>query len=569
MRFLNPVGLFAFLIALPILALYFLRLQRQELVVPSTLLWKAVLVDHHANRPWQKLRRNWLLLLQLLVLFAMVFSLARPALPAALNLQGQVIVLLDASASMQAMQPDGQTRFAASSQVLEKLAETFDGQALVTFIAVGPTPQLLLQAGSATDFQRVLDEVRCTDGVANWEAAAALAASLAWGNDVTTVLVTDTAIDRGLPALPGRVRLIQVGHDLPNAGITAFALRRTPEGMTAFVRIYNAGPAAQREFSLYADGALVGHRIVTLPAGEAVSLSFPALSVSAWAEARLELLPDREDGDALALDDHAWVALAGEESRQVLLATQGNRFLNQVLQSFPGLKLEQSGVASSVAESLAASQSTGQLEQSYDLIVADGPLTSTLPGAPGVWLIAPGSGSLCGERGTVFTPTFAVRGHWTHPLLQYIDWTDVHVARAYAYEPPADAEVLIEDSGGPLLWVLDRPGQRAACLAFDLHDSDLPLRTAFPLLVSNLIGWLMPQTSLEPIQALPSGESWNPALLPDALSATLVTPSGERISLLEGDLNALPTQAGLYQLETETASGSVVHYAALPLLDVF
>jgi uncharacterized membrane protein len=127
MRFLNPVGFFALLLALPILALYFLRLHRQQVTVPSTLLWAAVLLDHHANRPWQKLRRNWLLILQLLTLLALILALARPALPLPLAFQGHVVVLLDGSASMQAVRSDGRTRFDAALHELSDLAGTSTG----------------------------------------------------------------------------------------------------------------------------------------------------------------------------------------------------------------------------------------------------------------------------------------------------------------------------------------------------------------------------------------------------------------------------------------------------------
>ena len=61
MRLLNPAGLLGLLLAVPIVLLYMLRLHRKNAPVPSLLLWEAVLADRHANRPWQKLRRNWLL----------------------------------------------------------------------------------------------------------------------------------------------------------------------------------------------------------------------------------------------------------------------------------------------------------------------------------------------------------------------------------------------------------------------------------------------------------------------------------------------------------------------------
>src|ERR1700733_6813626 len=66
-------------IAIPaLLILYFLKLRRREMAVPSTFLWKKSIQDLQVNSPFQKLRRNLLLLLQLLLLILLLLSLARP-----------------------------------------------------------------------------------------------------------------------------------------------------------------------------------------------------------------------------------------------------------------------------------------------------------------------------------------------------------------------------------------------------------------------------------------------------------------------------------------------------------
>ncbi len=41
-----------------IVALYFLKLKRQSLEVPSTYLWHKSIEDLHVNAIWQRLRRN-------------------------------------------------------------------------------------------------------------------------------------------------------------------------------------------------------------------------------------------------------------------------------------------------------------------------------------------------------------------------------------------------------------------------------------------------------------------------------------------------------------------------------
>ena len=75
MSLFAPAALALGLLALPIVLLYMLRLRRREQTVSSTYLWRTLVQDRAANAPWQRLRRNLLLLLQLLILAALVLSL--------------------------------------------------------------------------------------------------------------------------------------------------------------------------------------------------------------------------------------------------------------------------------------------------------------------------------------------------------------------------------------------------------------------------------------------------------------------------------------------------------------
>src|SRR4028119_901005 len=106
--FLNWQGAaLAAALAIPaLLGLYFLQLRRREMAVSSTILWKKSVQDLQVNAPFQRLRRNLLLFLQLLVLLALILAFARPvsfhqASSAQLNL-----ILLDRSASMNARDAD-------------------------------------------------------------------------------------------------------------------------------------------------------------------------------------------------------------------------------------------------------------------------------------------------------------------------------------------------------------------------------------------------------------------------------------------------------------------------------
>ena len=83
-----------------VIAMYLLKLRRDQAVVPSTLLWSRLLTDVEANAPWQRLRRSLLLLLQLLLVLALVLLAARPFLERPAGLARDIVLVMDTSASM-------------------------------------------------------------------------------------------------------------------------------------------------------------------------------------------------------------------------------------------------------------------------------------------------------------------------------------------------------------------------------------------------------------------------------------------------------------------------------------
>ncbi|HUV89002.1 MAG TPA: BatA and WFA domain-containing protein [Anaerolineae bacterium] len=608
MGFLTPFFLLFAALSIPILILYMLKLRRRDVLVSSTLLWQRLLRDREANAPWQRLRRNLLLLLQLLILAFLTLALARPFVPAPAVVSGSVVVLLDASASMQATDVEP-TRFEAARRAAQGIVAGLRVGDVATIIAVGPQPQVLASATSdRVLLRRALEGAAPTNGPADWENGFALAAAgLAGMQDAGLVIISDGALPQALPALPGQVRFVGVGGGGDNLAIVALATRGGPAGPQAFLRVVNCGDVdAEPLVEFFANGVLFDARRLSVPAHASAGLTLTDLPYDVQVlQARLAV------EDALPLDNTAWAVHVSPVSGRVLLVSSGNLFLERALGVLPGVEL----VRLTPGQPLPA--------EPYDLYVYDGMITGTLP-AGNLWLIAPssplpprerlgegedsplppreglgegedsplppreglgegedsplplreglGEGGLPIGAGGFFTATTITRVLDDDPLLRHVDLSTVHILQARRVEPPPEARVLVEAEGGPLLFVAERPEGRLAVLAFDLHDSDLPLQVAFPILVANLTNWLLPggaarlPVTVRPADAVPIQPD------PEATDVRVTAPDGTRYTLPVGGepaAFAATDQLGVYRVEQLVPSGAIqsVAYFAVNLFD--
>ncbi len=525
--------------------MYMLRLRRREVVVSSTLLWQKLLRDREANAPWQKLRRNLLLFLQLLILAALVLALARPFFPVSSVISGSTVVLLDGSASMQATDV-APNRFEAAKVEINRLINDLGGDNQMTLIHVGYAPTVLVSAASdKTVLRRALAEAQPTTATPNWEAALALAAGAAQGfRDGRIVIVSDGGLPADLPPLPTTPVYLPVGESGENLAISALATRATEAGPQLFASVANEGALdRQALFSLSLDGLLYDSRRISVPAGGSATLTW---DLPEGTEAVVAHLSDHE-GDKLALDDVAYAVHEGGVTNRALLVTEGNLFLEQVFGVLPGVEAFKIGPDSALSA------------EEFDLVVFDGvPLPNPLPPTD-MLIIDPPAGDSAGFLNVtgLFSDTVAIRLA-DSPLLQFVDWRDVHIRQAKRVEA-AWARPLVEAEGGPLLLIGERNGQRIAVLPFDLRHSDLPLQIAFPILMANITSWLSPGRAFDAPTGLQPGDpvSISPAA---ATTAVLVEkPDGVVwVTAVTEEALIFPEtdQVGLYHVSLRDSAGT-------------
>lgn len=523
MNFLAP-GAFFFGLLLPVIvALYLLKLRRTEREVPSVYLWRRMVQDVEANAPWQRLRPNLLMILQLLFLAALIFALARPFTWSE-GLSGEAaILILDSSASMSATDA-APSRLEAAKARARQLVSDLPDTARVTIIEAGREAAVRLSSSrDRRQAQLAIDQIQPGTGGSDMTVALELASAIAARQTGTEIVVlSDGRVE--LPdrlALKGQLRYLPVGTSGENQAISLLNLEAKLDGsVSAFVQVSNYGTTpVQRRLSLTADGRLFNVYDVSIPAGRDQSLVVEGLP------AETQQVKAQLDGpDALPLDDRAEAVRPAARAVKAALVSGGNIFLKTAMQGL-----------SSAIELTEISPENVNMEIQADLTILDGvPTPEKLPPGNLLFIAPTRSNPFFSVSGLVQSPALRAVDH-TDPLLENVSLAGVSVLDAAQISLPewASAVVVGDTSQGitPLLFKGEVDGRRVAVLAFDLHRSDLVLQPAFPLLWVNLTNWLVPGLhSSFPVQAAP-GESITFPLPEGKTQVEVLRPDGKTVQV--------------------------------------
>jgi Ca-activated chloride channel homolog len=545
-------------LAIPILLLYMLRLRRTDHQISSTFLWQQLVRDREANAPWQKLRPNFLLFLQLLILAALVLALARPFQEVETITTGRIALLIDGSASMNATDmSDGQTRFEAAKDLALETVDTLGSDDTMTVIRVSEVPEVLAAASRDRNILRgAIRDAEPSQGVADWNAALTLAAAGSRGVDeLQVVVLSDGGLPPNLPEIPGELRFVEVGEDQANVGIVALSTRALPnEPPQLFAQLENFGEEATRVIlEIYLDGEFFSSQFYDIPALDILNVVETDLPEDFnTLEARLSRPASEPIPDYLPVDDVAYTVNAEASSGNILVVTEGNIFIERAFENLAGFELATSD------------PTRGVLSGEYDLIVLDSWLPDGLPTETDLFIInPPTSTSLFDVTGTSTDSAIdpLTGGTLTDDdRTRFLDFTNVAVREFSTLENIGWADTLVETEDGlPLVIAGENDGQQLAVMSFALQDSNLPLQLPWPILVAGLMEWYQPQRPIN-VTSIAPGEALNIRPTVNADEVIVETPGGERVNIpLDAPeiFFAQTSTPGLYNLDIRLEGDTV------------
>jgi hypothetical protein len=583
-NFLNPwfAAAVATVVVPALLILYFLKLRRREEWVASTLLWKRAVQDLQVNAPFQRLRKNLLLFLQLLILAAAVLALARPIVQSRAADAERVVLLIDRSASMNTREGD-KTRLDLAKEQAGRLVRTFNrrtsgwrsffslsgatAQSQVMVIAFGDHAAIVSPFTTNTaELVDLINAIKPTDTRTDMREALDLAQAYMSPPSRTTdktpesteipaklVLISDGKVNLDqLTLRSGTLELLRVGEARDNVGITTLRAQRNyerPESVNVFLTVENAGPdPVSTDVSLYVDGVLRTAVTVELaarpksvaagtqpvePADEQGSykrsISFPPpgrgdllLDRGAVIEARLSR------DDLLATDNSATLVVPPPRRQRVLVVTEGKYpFLDSVmrglpLQEYPFVKPEQ-------YEAGEGGPLVAEGRPTYDVVIFDEYAPDQPPPGNYIYFGAlPKVDAI--KAGEKVTKHAVIWWDEVHPLMRHVSMDYVYIAESTAVTLPPQAEVLAEGPRGPLIFRYAADGRQYLTLTFGIENSTWWSKLSFAVFMYNAIRYLGGGDAEAEAGAAHAGDTLRIPVRPEK-TARVMRPDGAEVRL--------------------------------------
>ena len=524
-----------------IILLYFLKLRRKPVQVPSTFLWKRSIEDLHVNSLFQRLRKNLLLFLQVLAALLVMLALLGPQVKGSARVGQRYVIAIDNSASMSAtdVQP---TRLDEAKERARTLVDSMGSNDLAMVISFSDTARVAstYTGNKAALRERIasirpgrsktslLEALQVASGLANpskqfgeGQVASEVQAprlmiytdggfpdveGFSLGNLVPEIVVLGTPPSSSAPASNTQDgEEASVGPPSPpsnNLAILALQTARNEEELDLIqlfgrVRNYRA-ESVQTNARLFlhplddpnGEGRLIDATELTIPAGGTRAFKFDLPDPGAVG---LEVRLDVEDD--LAQDNRAFAAVGRPRSAQVLVVTGGNRYL------LSALTTATAGDSAEVVEVGPDDLEKDEIQRAliagiYDLVIFDRVSPAEPPSGNALYLGAMPPGAAFAESKVAEAP-IVLDWDITHPMLQYVrDLPLVLIRQAVIVDPPPGSTTLVESDKGPLAFITPREGFSDAVVGFSIYGEDRVLNTdwhtklSFPVFLFNTLKFL-------------------------------------------------------------------------------
>ena len=537
-----------------IFLLYFLKLRRVPVEVPSTYLWTKTVEDMHVNSIWQNLRRNLLLLFQLLAVLLLIIACLSPGCPGEKLLGERFIFVVDQSASMAATDTEtGISRLEEAKNQICTLIDRMkpsDAAMVISFSSTESVNQSYTVNKSL--LKRKVRAIKQTQRGSDIERALLAASGLANPgrtsdrNSQMDVQVADALEAKMFIFSDGAVKTVPkffMGALVPeyrpmgrlepaaNVGITAFSINDQLEadGKTmVFARLQNSSEEdAQVNLSLYVGDDLVDARVVNVPGSEdaidsaqgpgrlnGTPLNFDLSPFTVGLQQATPIRLKIDDEDVYMQDNEAFCVLNPPRIANVLIVSSYNNYLRfatatEPIKKFATVEFEEPDFLESKEYKQKSTLGV------YDLIIYDQCVPEAMPVCNTVfWGALPPDDQWNSIMELETTPIADINSG--HPLMFDVQMGNVLILKSMVLEGPQGSLPLVESTKGTVMMIGPRAGFEDLVIGFPLleyTDEGTSINTdwtknnlSFPFFVHNILMTLSGRSRFNATRANPPGE---------------------------------------------------------------
>lgn len=520
MQLLNPIWLLLLGLIPVLFIIHSLKPKAREVDVTGLFLWQWALKEVRGGSRIQSLMKNLPLLLQILIVILSSLALAEPVWTRPTLIKGNVVLVLDSSASMQTRTTKGIRFDQGKAEALRLISELSD-ESRMLIIEAGHRPEI--KSPFSKDKKRLreaIEGLQPLDVSGDITSAVYLALSfIEPASEDKIYLITDGSI-KSLNSLLQKHKKIHpliISEGGSNVGITNFQCRPDPgipDVYQALLEVKNFNPQLVLcPLRMTLGEETLFKKTIELKGLEKKRFLIPLLRPgSGIVKASLDFPDD------FPLDNQAYSIIRPSADLSILMVTRGNYFLKTLLEGYPHFRVD-------TLKEINPSSWEDQV-RNHDLVILDG-ISPPATKRGNFLMINAFSPSIPITRAGVLENPVIQDWDRRHPVMQDLDLGTLQIRSATLVKTETGIKPLLEARNQGLIYAYEKEGLRAILINFDLKQSDLPFRVAFPVLMTNCFRWLQPyEFSFAPLH-VKAGEPFPLYLRPATESVSIGLPSGK------------------------------------------
>ncbi|WP_273326417.1 vWA domain-containing protein [Vallitalea guaymasensis] len=465
MRFSNPYALWGLLLIPLVILMYILKQNFEQKEISSTFLWELASKEDEVNTPWQKLKKNILMILQIIVIIIITLALANPYLYKKQETNNVQIIVMDTSASMNAEYKDGKTRLDyAKEMAKEKIDGLLDGTP-VTIITIGNDVNINVSNAISKDtIKKSINNINPTYGSMKIDDNIDFIFSIAKSYEDYEISIISDEINNNDNIHNYLVQ--SEGSNVSIDNISTFFSEGSYEVLAKVTNRYKT--PVKIHFDLYDqnDTWLKGSEI-DLESYESKNILFDNINCEGN-----YIYGQIKEKDLITADNKRFNILNKNEIKRIILISEENIFMEKAI------------LASNRYE-LYKTKNSGVNNEKYDLYIYDSIIPDSIPDEGNLMFL--NIPKVDGLYETDSETSSGMAAFSDEAITRHV-FNENFIVSDYRKILPNEYIKSIANVGeDSIIATGNKNGRKFNIMSFDLHNSDFPLNISFPVLIDNLL----------------------------------------------------------------------------------